>query len=553
VKARQWVSQPAFWAAILSLSAVLSAYAVSVRIFEQIPHLEDELAYLWQARVYADGRLTIPSPEQPRSFLVPFVVDYQGQRFSKYPPGWSAVLAVGVALGVHEWVNPLLAGLGVWLSYRLGARLFGQGVGLLAALLTVTSPFFLMNSGSLLSHPLGLVLSAAFALGWLEALDRTDSDPAHTNAAHPNAAHPNAAHPRRAWLAALVSGVSLGLLALTRPLTAVGLAIPFGLHGLWLLVGGNRRGVPHGIPHGIPPARWQVLKIPLTVGASALAIALLLPAWQYAVTGDPLLNPYVLWWPYDTIGFGPGVGVKANGHTLAQAWYNTQVNLSAGAFDLFGWGPLSAIFLPLGIVALAWLPGRRRLAAGLVGAMSLTLIVAYMAYWIGAQLYGPRYYYEALPSLTIFTAAGVAWLAGKLPGMPGPTKVRAMAVTGLLTALVALNLFAYLPVRLQAMVGLYGIHADALEPFRTPEAQALTPALVIVHSQRWMPYGGLLELQDPLLSTPFIFAWSHEDASDQAAAALYPNRTLIHYYPEQPGIFYLEPKTKQESNAPEKQ
>jgi len=57
----------------------------------------------------------------------------------------------------------------VWLTYQIGKRLFGESVGLLGALLILTSPFFLMNTGSLLSHPLGLVLSATFVMGWLDA------------------------------------------------------------------------------------------------------------------------------------------------------------------------------------------------------------------------------------------------------------------------------------------------------------------------------------------------------------------------------------------------
>jgi hypothetical protein len=41
------------------------------------------------------------------------------------------------------------------------------------------------------------------------------------------------------WLPALAAGLALGLLVLTRPLSAVGLALPFGLHGLYLLVRGD--------------------------------------------------------------------------------------------------------------------------------------------------------------------------------------------------------------------------------------------------------------------------------------------------------------------------
>src|SRR3990172_408145 len=162
------MSRPDRLALLFSLLAVLVTYLVTKRIFEGIPHIEDEIAYVWQAEAIAGGELTVPSPVDPKSFLVPFVVDFQGQRFGKYPLGWPVLLAIGVRFGVRSLVNPLLAGLGVWLTYRLGKKIWGETVGLLAAGLTLTSPFFLMNSGSLLSHPFGLVLSLAFTLAWLD-------------------------------------------------------------------------------------------------------------------------------------------------------------------------------------------------------------------------------------------------------------------------------------------------------------------------------------------------------------------------------------------------
>ena len=68
-------------AVILSLISSLVAYYVTINYFEALPHLEDEIAYVWQARVIADGKLTMDSPPQAESFLVPFVVDYIGLRF----------------------------------------------------------------------------------------------------------------------------------------------------------------------------------------------------------------------------------------------------------------------------------------------------------------------------------------------------------------------------------------------------------------------------------------------------------------------------------------
>jgi len=499
-------------ALLLSLLAVLAAYLVTTQVFESMPHIEDEMAYVWQAEVLAEGHLTTPSPPHPKSFLVPFVVDLDGQRFSKYPLGWPALLAAGVALGVRGLVNPLLAGLAVWLTYLLGKRVFSEAVGLLAAFLTLISPFFLMLSGSLLSHSFGLVLSAAFALTWLDSFCPEQEPPS----------------PRRAWLAAVVAGLLLGLLAHTRPLTAVGVALPFAVHGLYLLVKGNGN------------TRWRVL----TTGAITLALALLLFAWQYALTGDALTNPYTLWWTYDKVGFGEGYG--RYGHSLTLAWSNLKVSLRAGVSDLFGWAKLSWLFLPFGLWAI-----RRDRLGWLLSSVFFSLVLVHLAYWIGSWLFGPRYYFEGLYSLTLLTAAGIAWLAGwplkrgdEWPRPERRRKVRPLLVTALVTLLVASNLLLYLPTRLVSMHGLYGIERAQLVPFQTPEAQALTPALIIVHPDPWTDYGGLLELQNATLDSPFIFAISRR-GDNAALAALYADagRAVYHYYPDEPGRFYISPRT----------
>ena len=495
-------------ALLLSLLGILAALLVTQFIFEGLPHIEDELAYAWQAKVIARGQLTIPSPSHPSSYLVPFVVDYHGQRFGKYPLGWPVLLAVAVRLGLRSWLNPLLAGLGVWLTYRLGKRLFTERIGLLAAALTVISPFFLMNSGSLLSHSFGLVLSAAFTLAWLDAF----CDPTAS----------------RKWLPTMVAGLTLGILALTRPLTAVGVALPFGLHGLHLLLRGN------------PPTRRRLLAL----GGLVVLLVSLYPLWQYAVTGDPFLNPYTLWWKYDTIGFGPEHGWMKGGHTLLHALNNASQSLWAGCGDLFGWWRLSWIFLPFGMWAT-----RHNRRGWLVGGVFLSLVILYLAYWIGAELFGPRYYYEALFSLTLFSAAGVALLlgwpltTGEAPHIfNGRMRYLPRITVLLLVGLVAYNLIFYLPHRLGDMQGLYGLERADLRPFLTPQADKRTPALVIVHAEDWMEYGALLELEDPWLTTPFVFAWSIGPKTDETLAGDFPDRAVYHYYPDEPGQFYSSPR-----------
>lgn len=520
-------------AAILSLAAVLAAFLVARQVFEGLAHLEDEQAFTWQAQALARGKMWLPSPEFPKSFLWPFVIDHNGKRFGKYPLGWPLLLALGEALDVRIWVNPLLGGLGVWLTYLLGKRAFGSLTGLLAAGLTLSSPFFLMLSGSLLSHPLGLVLSAGFILCWLEAFVELPSQASFT--------------PRRRTRAAILAGLALGALALTRPWTAVGVALPCAFHGIFLLLRGESS------------TRQRLLLF----GGVALCLALLHFAWQWAVSGDPQLNPYTLWWPYDQIGFGPGHGPKPEGHTLAKAYQHLRYDLRGGFQDLFGWGHLSWIFLPLGLLAVFAQPKRPAwLARLLLAGPFASLLLVYMAYWVGNDIFGPRYYYEGLFGLTILSAAGIVWLEDRLRRGMGAwgrrfagaaqakKRFHSVAAHGgrflvalALLGLVGANLVSYLPQRLEGLKGLYGISREKLAPFLEAPAQALTPALVIVHPQRkWIEYGALLALESPFLDTPFIFAYSRGAETDAQLAALYPERRVLHYYADEPGIFYNAPR-----------
>ncbi len=493
-------------AVLFCLAVVIGAALVAGLVFENMAHLEDEFAYLWQGQVIAGGDLNLPSPEFSRSFLVPFVIDYQGARFAKYPLGWPVVLSLGIRVGLRDWVNPILAGIAVWFVYRLGKRTFGETVGILAAALLGSSPFFLIQAGTLLSHVWSLVLCTAFTLFWIDALETEEK--------------------QGRWLKSAAAGLCLGVLGLTRPLTMAAIALPFGIHGLLLLIRGSGR------------ERRQIILISgITLGLLSLHFI-----WQWALTGRFLTNPYTLWWAYDKIGFGPGYGVIEGGHSLLQGWWNTKQSLRTGLSDLFGWGKISWILLPIGLIK-----ARKSKITYLFLGIFLSLISLYAAYWIGSRLFGPRYYFETLSGLTIITAVGICWLAGwpTETGIPwrfrnGKNRVRPVFAICFTSLLIFINLYYYLPARMQGLHGLYGIERSDLAVFASAEAEELTPALVIVHSELWMSYGSLLELESPALDSPFIFAWSICPRTDQALGEKYSeSRSIFHYYPEQePGKLY---------------
>ncbi|MGD8397399.1 MAG: glycosyltransferase family 39 protein [Anaerolineae bacterium] len=470
---------------LVCVAALLATAAVSFFAFEQLPHLEDEVAYLFQAKTLALGRLTVPSPEYPEPFWTPFVLDHEGRRFGKYPPGWPAVLAGGVVAGAPWLVNPILAALALYLVYRLGREWYDGWTGLLAAAFGLLSPLFLILSGSFLSHLASLVWLLLFSLWFIWT----------ARGRHP--------------VYAIGAGLALGAAFLTRSLTAVAYAVPFVLYSLYQVV---TRRQPH----------WRRY---LLVAAAGGALAALLPVYQWAVTGDPWLNPYVLWWPYDRIGFGPGIGAMPGGHSPFYAWVNLKQDLSRAATDLLGWPALEALArlgwpsdaglrLLLGLT-IGWLPlllglalHPRRARDWALAAPFACLVVAYLFYWIGspARLWGPRYYFEGFGGLWLLAAVGVrkAWVWASAQERPAWLRP-ALAAT--LAVVTAVSLSVSLPPRLAEAHAFYGITRAQFEPIEEAE---LENALVIVYAKRWLEYGALLASMSPLLDDEVYYLYNGE-------------------------------------------
>ena len=495
--ARAWFTRHGAMLALALLTVGL-AHHVAGRYFEFWPHLEDEVAYWWQAQAASQGQLTVPSPPEPQLFLIPFVIDRDGQRFGKYPPGWPVVLALGLRWGRAAWVNPFLAGLAVWLLYRLAKRVADPVVAWVTVLLALTSPLFWLQAGSLLAHMAAWVFTLLMHVALLDVL------------------WPRADGP--AWpLPALVAGGSAALLLLTRPWTALGVALPWLPVVLYALV---RR----------PATRPGLL---LAGAGAALGLGLFL-LWQAALTGSPWQSPYTLWWPYDKPGFGPGHGPLPQGHSWAQGWVNTRFSLTVAASDVLGWLRASWLLLPAGLWAAR---GRPRAWPALLTFPAL--VGVYWAYWVGAWVLGPRYYFEGLHSWLLLSAWGGVALWRGLGRVRGGWAPRT-AVVALVAVLVVLNLRYYLPARLHMMRGLYGMTPRRVAVFLSPQARALTPAWVRVQGvTRWSDYAVYVPLQDPWLRTPWVFVIDPgRDAAALAAlrAALAPRQEVLYNPREAPAV-----------------
>jgi hypothetical protein len=192
--------------AVLAAFVVIMAGVISERVFERLPHLEDELAYLYQARIFAGGQIVIDSPEDHRAFWQPFIIDYEptGKRFGKYPPGWPALLALGVSARCPWLINAVLGAMTVILVFLLGREMWGVPVGLFAALLVAFSPAALLLNATLMAHTAALFFATLFFWCCWRIERQSQQLP---------------------W--ALAAGLALGALFIARPLSAVAVGLPF--------------------------------------------------------------------------------------------------------------------------------------------------------------------------------------------------------------------------------------------------------------------------------------------------------------------------------------
>lgn len=210
------MKKSALIALIAGYFAMVAAFWMADRVFERLPHLEDEIAYIYQAKIFAGGHIIIDAPEPRTSFWQPFVIDCNtsldkykgfncdGKRFGKYPPGWPLILAIGYQYQFEWAINPLIALLTVVLTYRLARETFGEAVGIVSAMLMTVSPIVILQSGSLMSHPTSLFFATLF----LYAVWRLDKKGPLPN--------------KLLW--GTVGGTSLGMVIATRPLAGVGIA-----------------------------------------------------------------------------------------------------------------------------------------------------------------------------------------------------------------------------------------------------------------------------------------------------------------------------------------
>ncbi len=544
---------------LFGLALLLTGY-VAYGVLDAMPHVQDSAAYIFQARMFAERRLLVPDPGAGlHDFLDhAYVLFYNGAWFSKYPPGYPLLLALGVLIGQPAIIDPLCGAAALLLVYLTGRRLFSTTVGALAALLGLVSPFFLTMSGAILSHSASMLGTAAFLYFFVVAR-QADYPPPIDGSAAPTL---RLSRWRRGitYYAPLLAGLSIGWVVITRELSALGIAAPFVVYAL----------VDLAINRNWPTLRRYLLMV---VGALPLLLFLLID--NYVLTGGPLDFPQNLQTNFDLVGFGPGHGGDPLGHSPALGLANAIVYLREIAKDLFGWpGPFTFVFValaflpltpshlqdgggqaspaPIEVSATALLTQNSKLktqnssfpyARLLLLGGALGLVGAYFFWWAAARVFGPRYWYEMLPFLLLLTALGVVnagrWVGNVISSGAGGNTRAGMAASGLLlTLLVAYSALQFTPQYIASFQDYNNMNPAERD---TVAKAALHHAVVFVQLDAQTvrrDYSRVFWLNDPLLTHGADVIWLRDLGAQRDKVAMQQyfagwsgwvvNRTALH-------------------------
>jgi len=381
------------YVSVLAPVLVATTVFLSWYCYRFLPSIPDTVEQYMHAKVMARGQWYGRAPVLAWEGYFPshLHIEPDGKWYSRYQPLHIFLISLGHRLSAPWLVNPMLAGLTLVAAYALARRVYDEATARVAGCLVVCSPLILFMSSEYMSHVTAQLTAVVFVLCYAEMVEATI-----------------AGHARRAYLFAVGTGLAISGVFLSRPLVAVGIALPVILHGSAMLVRAPRR-------HLVPSIVAVTAVLPGLIGQLY---------YNRLLTGDALLPPYLQ--RHQQV-FGEHEGIAMVLSKTLMEW--NQMNVM-----LFDW------LAPNALLALVAVCGMSRRYAGLVLGSVLSLTLVNMLNPFSSFTWGPRYVYELAIFLIVLTAAGIVRLPRLLSRVwPAVSDVRVLQGVSIL---VVVGLFA---------------------------------------------------------------------------------------------------------------
>jgi hypothetical protein len=458
-----------FWRNVVVLVVGLGIfYALFARVaLHAFPFSGDEYSYFLQAELFARGRLHAPAPLYPELLRVDHVIIDDWVR-SKYPPGTSLLLSLGVRWGAPWLVTPIEGVVALLAMATAARRLLPERDALIAVALLGSAPLFAFHAASFYSHTAATMwLAIAFAAVVAWSCDG------------------------RAWQMVL-AGLAIGCALLTRPLDALLFA-----------------------------AALLSLRSARAAAFAALGAAPFLAlhfAYQAAQFGSAFVDGYAAYQPTFRALYGASTAARpiSVSHLFEglQPWNHLDI-LRALLVD---WTvPGTGLLAVLGYVALRSDPRAleaRRFALGVVVAFVLTLFVTIADTDDGAR---PRYMSTTLVPMAWLAAPGWRVASDFLGRSVGVVARRVIVVVAWVLA--PLQLAAFLFVRTPEIEVRQGLELAV-------KTAGIREGVVVVRAL----YPSRYARNGPFFDRPVLYVSAPATSSTDDVAAAFPGRPIYEAY-----------------------
>jgi 4-amino-4-deoxy-L-arabinose transferase-like glycosyltransferase len=474
----------ALW--ILLVCSLLAWFA-----YQNHPHVPDEVVYLYHARYFAQGLLSLPLPEVPAAFNLDLMTYEADRWYSPVPPGWPAALSLGVLMGAAWLVNPVLNALNVLLAYVLLRGMFDRRTARIATLLLCASPWFIFMGMNFMTHTFTLTCALGAAVCVLR-LRRGRSV---------------------AWT--IPGGIAIGVMGLIRPLEGLVMAV---LLGLWTA--------------GWPWSARSVVRV-ACLAIVSLAVGALAFPYNAHLTGSATTFPLMAYTDAiygagtNALGFGANRGLgwpgldPLPGHGALDVLVNANLNAHGVNVELLGWsiGSLLPILLLLAMRRISrpdwWMLA---VVASIAGVHSL--------YWFsGGPDFGARYWYLMLVPCIALTARAVVVVGERLARTPADVSATSDRVLAGALALALVSVVCFIPWR---AVDKYYHYRNMRPDVRYLAAEHdFGRSLVLIRGNRHPDYASAA-IYNPLdlrADVP-VYVWDRGTETTRQVLSAYPDRPV---------------------------
>lgn len=418
---------------------------IGVFLYQKTPLAQDTSAYLFQAKIFAEGKFFAPAPPLPEFFTArgEMLAIKDGRWFQIFSPGLPLLLAAFVLLHLEWFVCPMLGAFTLALWMKELKRTDSSSTAALFGVLFLLSPFLLLMSSTVMVHSPELFFSSAIIILSIRQSEESTMK-------------------RSVILAALMVAS-----ALTRGFSILPFLAPVLAVSLWTQL---RKGV------------WRdavLIGFGFFVGAGLLAF------YQKEITGNPWIPGYLIKYPNYHYGFGPNL--EGMVHTPIRGLENTSNEILGLNFRLTGW-PTGWIPFAISFV----MTTRRFRKWDIVLAVSCTALLAFYYFFVIQDLVlGPRFMYVTAPILLLFVCRSFeSW-------RDEPTEE-----TSITPAMALCSLVLFIPLGLVDSIAVYRPLGNQAV-FLKSEVEKLAPAKAIIFLDRRSR--NFVNWNDPFLRGPALY------------------------------------------------